>query len=180
MTRIRKAESHTNRLLHKTAVVLCKSLLLNKQTGFVLVKLTRKHSGFTRRSRLSAAWKGWCWRRHPSGGGPAGRSASKTAAGLLLPGRPVDHKVSTQGYHGNGCFSGLSACFHFRFWASTELHSSQLYFLFKNIHKTTAFQSLHRIDLEIITLLCTLTGFKVYLYTSPSLKKQRPVALVSG
>ena len=54
--------------------------------------LTNEQSGFTRRSRLSAAWKGWCWRTRRWAEGPAERSACKTAEGLLLPARPGDTK----------------------------------------------------------------------------------------
>lgn len=54
--------------------------------------LTNGHRGFTRRSRPSAAWKGWCWMTHRWAGGLGEHSVCKTVVDLQLPEKPGEDK----------------------------------------------------------------------------------------
>lgn len=54
--------------------------------------LTDGHRGFTRRSRPSVAWKGWCWMTHRWARGLGEHSVCKTVVDLQLPEKPGEDK----------------------------------------------------------------------------------------
>lgn len=88
-------------------------------------RLTNEYSGFTRRSRLSVAWRGWCWRTHQWAEGPARRSACKTVEGPLPPGRPGDREGAKCGlgllYRLKGHSTDFILLYIVKVWTKTNI-----------------------------------------------------------